>query len=154
MPGTPEETLAGSVLAFDFGRKRIGIAVGQPVTGSATALGAVTNREDGPDWESIDALIADWRPAQLVVGVPTMADGRPGSLAGAVAEFCDALGRYGLPIATIDERDSSLEAGERLKDARRAGTRGRIGKADVDAAAAAVIAERWLARVMQRRDSE
>lgn len=147
MPGTPETSTppAGSVLAFDFGLRRIGVAVGQAVTGSATALETLANRAAGPDWERIDALVAEWRPAQLLVGMPTLADGRPGALAAAVEAFCGELGRYGLPVDFVDERDSSLEAGERLKEGRRAGRRGRIGKGRIDAAAAAIIAERWLA---------
>ncbi len=144
MPGTPEAR-PETVLAFDYGRRRIGVAVGQQVTGSASALGTLDNGAGGVDWPRLDALIADWRPARLLVGLPKRADGSPGELADAIGEFCERLGRYGLPVTTVDERYSSLEAERALREGRRAGRRRRVTKGDVDAAAAAVIAERWLA---------
>jgi len=145
MPGTPEAR-PETILAFDFGRRRIGIAVGQQVTGGATALATVTNGKKGPDWAAIDRLVAEWQPGRLVVGLPRRADGSSGPLGETIAEFCDALGRYGRPVDTVDERESSLEAGERLARARRKAGRRRVRKGQVDAAAAAVIAERWLGK--------
>ena len=156
MPATPERRGPQTVLAFDYGLRRIGVAVGQQVTASASALGTVGNGEDGPDWARIDALVADWRPARLIVGLPTLADGEPAPLAAAVRAFCAGLERYGLPVHTVDERYSSLEAGAKLAAGRREGGRRRVAKGDLDAAAAAVIAERWLAApgFEARSDSE
>lgn len=148
MPDTPDGR-PDTVLAFDYGRRRIGVAVGQQVTGSASALGTIANGHNGPDWARIDALIREWAPTRLLVGLPTLADGRPGALAGAIRGFCRSLERHGLPVHLVDERHSSQEAGERLVAGRRAGSRGRIARPDVDAAAAAVIAERWLARPLR-----
>ena len=134
-----------TILAFDFGLRRIGVAVGQDVTSSASPVGIVTNGEKGVDHDRIRAIIAEWRPTRLVVGMPTHADGSPGAITAAVEAFIEELAQYGLPISTIDERNSSLEAAEALKAARKQVSRGRISKPDIDAAAAVFIAERYLA---------
>src|SRR5690606_25762510 len=81
MPGTPDTTRPETVLAFDFGGSRIGVAVGQSVTGSAGPLGVVANGPRGPDWERIDALVREWRPSRLIVGLPLHADGSPPGVA-------------------------------------------------------------------------
>jgi putative Holliday junction resolvase len=147
MPATPETEarLAETILAFDFGLRRIGVAVGQSITRSASPLGTVACSDAGPDFDAIDAIIAEWRPARLVVGMPMHADGSPGEMQGRIKMFIDELGRYELPVDSIDERYTSVEAEATLKTARAAGTRGRIRKDDVDAAAAVLIAERYLA---------
>ena len=145
MPGTPDLPNARTILAFDFGLRRIGVAVGQDVTGSASPLGVVANRESGVDHDAIAALIHEWRPSGLVVGMPSHADGSQTDLAEPIAAFIAELERYDLPIDTIDERHTSVEAGRVLRDARASGSRGRISKESIDAAAAVFIAERYLA---------
>lgn len=140
---TPPETL----IAFDFGLRRIGVAVGQPVTGSASPLGVVANGPNGPDWARIEALLAEWRPARLVVGMPLHSDGSPSRIGAAVGEFVTGLARYALPIETVDERYSSIDARQRLIEGRRLGQTRRLRREMVDAAAAVLIAERWLARM-------
>lgn len=156
MPVTPDLPPAETVLAFDFGLRRIGVAVGQRITGTASAVATVANRRGVPDWRRIDDLIAQWQPQRLLVGVPSTADGTPGPLAAPIADFCEALRRYSLPLDTVDERLSSLEASEKLRASRRQGARGRLARGEIDAAAAAVIAERWLAAQISgnRQDSE
>lgn len=144
MPVTPEPGSAETVLAFDYGLRRIGVAVGQAVTRSASALCTLENRDHGPDWSQLDRLVADWQPARLLVGMPQTADGAEPALKAPIDAFCEQLGRYGLPLHQVDERLSSREAGAKLVAARRAGRRRRIAKGDIDAAAAALIAERWL----------
>ena len=134
-----------TILAFDFGLRRIGVAVGQDVTGSASPLGVVSNRESGIDHGRIAALIREWRPTTLVVGMPAHADGSPSEMQVPVRAFIDELGRYDLPVATVDERYTSVEAERVLRDARAAGSRGRIAKEEIDSAAAVFIAERYLA---------
>ncbi len=134
-----------TILAFDYGLRRIGVAVGQDVTASASPVGIVDNGEKGVDHDRIRALIAEWHPTRLVVGMPTHADGSAGPMTAAVGAFIDELAQYGLPVSTIDERYSSLEAQQALKNARQKGSRGRISKQDIDAAAAVFIAERYLA---------
>jgi len=141
MPATPE-----TILAFDFGLRRIGAAVGQQVTASANPLAVITNGESGPDWVAIDALVREWQPARIIVGMPAHADGSPSEISDYVNEFISELGRFERPVETEDERYSSLEAEELLKSERAAGLRGRIRKEMIDSAAATLIAERWLAK--------
>ena len=145
MPGTPELSRASSILAFDFGLRRIGVAVGQTITGSASPLGTVANRESGIDRNAIAALIGEWQPDVLVVGMPAHADGSASDLQEPVEAFIGELRGFGLPVETVDERYTSVEAERVLREARAAGSRGRIGKEDIDSAAAVFIAERWLA---------
>jgi putative holliday junction resolvase len=133
------------VLSFDFGKRRIGVACGDSVSRAASPLGGVSAGPQGPQWGGIDTLMRDWRPAVLVVGLPYNADGSEGPAAAAARSFAAELGeRYALPVQLVDERYSSLEAGERLRGARESGLRKRrVAKVDVDAAAACVILERW-----------
>jgi putative holliday junction resolvase len=146
-----------TLLAFDYGRRRIGVAVGNTLTRQARPLLTLAVSETGPDWARITALLAEWRPARLVVGVPyndgaagASADAGSGVAAGAAIaaeaqRFARRLqGRCGLPVDTVDERLSSAEAHARLRTERRAGRRGTIAKRDIDSAAAAVILQDWL----------
>jgi putative Holliday junction resolvase len=138
------ETAPQVVLAFDFGLRRIGLASGESLTGSAAPLTAVRNA-GAPDWTAIDRQIAALKPGQLVVGSPYNADGSPGALSAAASRFARALEqRYGLPVARVDERWSSIDAAGRLKERRASGARRRrVRREDIDSAAAAVILERW-----------
>ena len=139
MPATPE-----TILAFDFGLRRIGVAVGQRVTDSANPLAVIQNSDDGPDWTAIGKLIREWQPARIIVGMPTHADGSPSEIANKVRQFIADLARFERPVETEDERYSSLEAEELLKSERALGLRGRVSKEMIDSAAATLIAERWL----------
>jgi putative holliday junction resolvase len=134
------------VLAFDLGRRRIGVACGDTVSRSAAPLGAVAAGPGTPQWEAIGSLLVEWQPAMLVVGLPYNADGSESAAAREARDFARELTRrYTLPVELVDERYSSLEAGARLKGERASGLRRRrVGKADVDAAAACIILERWL----------
>ena len=145
MPDTPEAHRPETIIAFDFGLRRIGVAVGQTVTGSASPLGVIQNGDSGPDRDRIAALIGEWRPGRLVVGMPAHADGSPSEMQQHVRAFVTDLADYALPVATIDERYTSIEAEAALRQARAAGTSGRISKAMIDSAAAVFIAERYLA---------
>lgn len=120
---------------------RIGVAVGQSLTGAARPLVALPRRNRPPDWQAIARLIDEWRPAQLVVGVPRHADGTDNNVTVAALDFARELqSRFDLPVATVDERLSSREAGERLS-ARAKGRRQR--NTPLDPMAAAVILESW-----------
>jgi putative holliday junction resolvase len=134
------------LLAFDYGRRRIGVACGDSVSRSASPLGAVLVGPAGPQWHTIDSMMRDWQPTMLVVGLPYNTDGTEGGAAGEARAFAAELARrYERPVELMDERYSSLEAGSRLKVARESGIRKRrVAKTDVDAAAACVILERWL----------
>ena len=151
MPDTPE-----TILAFDFGLRRIGVAVGQRVTDSATPLAVVRCGDDGPDWGQIARLIEEWQPDRLVVGLPTNTDGTPSQMTSLAEGFIKDLGRYELPIEPEDERYSSLEAEELLISERAQGARRRIAKEAIDSTAATLIAQRWLRRnsPVRERNSE
>lgn len=138
------EAAAQSVLGFDFGSKRIGVAVGQTVTGSASPLGVVAVRGDEPDWGTIDKFMQEWRPGSLVVGLPYNMDLSEQDMTQRARQFVQQLQqRYPVPVHTVDERLSSREAEARLKESRQQGRR-RIRREDVDGAAACVILESWL----------
>jgi putative Holliday junction resolvase len=146
MPATPDHAAGPpeTILAFDFGLRRIGVAVGQTITGSASPLGVVNNGENGPDFDAISVLVSEWRPSRLIVGLPLHADGSPGEMKAQVESFVRELWRYQLQVDTVDERYTSLEAESALKNARAAGSRGRITREAIDSAAAVFIAERFL----------
>lgn len=135
-----------TLLGFDVGRKRIGVAVGNTVSGSARELGVLEVREAGPDWPALDRWVRDWRPDALVVGDPATLDGGDQPIRQAARGFARQLvKRYGLPVQQVDERRSSVEAAQRFAAARAAGARKRSDAATLDALAAVVILERWLA---------
>jgi len=138
---------AHTVLAFDFGLKRIGIASGDTLTRQAAPRPAASVGRTGPDWERIAREVRALAPELLVVGAPYNAAGGEGELSAAVRAFAAELERrFTLPVALVDERLSSLEAGAALKERRASGQRRRrIARADVDSAAAAVILARWFA---------
>ena len=138
--GTPQV-----VLAFDFGRRRIGVACGDTISRTAAPLNAVPADARGPRWEAIDALLREWQPALIVVGLPYNVDGSDSTQTRDARSFAaEVARRYRLQVVLVDERYSSREAEARLKSARASGLRRRrVAKADVDAAAACVILERW-----------
>lgn len=139
MPEAPLQT----VLGFDFGLKRIGVAVGQSVTKSASPLGIVSVRDGEPDWEALGRLVREWHPAALVVGLPYNMDLSEQEMTHKARHFAQDLAeRFPLPVHTVDERLSSREAEATLKERRQQGRR-RITRADIDGAAACVILESW-----------
>jgi putative Holliday junction resolvase len=136
---------AVTVLAFDFGLRRIGLATGDSITLTAAPRPAVPVHASGPDWRAIEREIDAVQPSLLVVGLPYNVDGSPGRLSGAAQRFAaDLKERFGLTVEHVDERWSSLEAEAALKRGRASGRR-RAGRAEVDSVAAAIILERWLA---------
>ena len=141
----PESSGAKVVLAFDFGLRRIGVACGDSISRSASALQTVPAGRNGPRWELIASMLKEWQPDMAVVGLPYNVDGSDSTQTTAARGFAAELARrYALEVAMVDERYSSLEASARLKSARESGSRRRrVAKSDVDAAAACVILERW-----------
>jgi putative Holliday junction resolvase len=141
----PESSRPKIILAFDFGLRRIGVACGDTLSRSSSALEAVPVDLSGPRWQVIASLMRDWQPDMLVVGLPYNVDGSDSAMTSAARGFAAELAlRYALEVALVDERYSSLEAEARLKSARESGLRRRrVAKSDVDAAAACVILERW-----------
>ena len=146
MPGTPDSNAPETIIAFDFGLRRIGVAVGQDITASANPIDAVRNGATGPDWPAIERTVREWRPQRLIVGMPLHEDGAPPDLAEPIERFITELERFGLPVERVDERYSSIEAGEQLRAERASGLRGKISKEAIDSMAAALIAQRWLQR--------
>jgi putative holliday junction resolvase len=134
-----------TVLAFDFGLKRIGIACGDTVTRTAAPRTAAGCGAAGPDWPAIEREVQALAPGLLVVGAPYNADGSEGALGERARRFAAELERrFALPVRMVDERFSSLEANETLKARRASGQRRRrLRRADLDSAAAAVILGRW-----------
>jgi putative Holliday junction resolvase len=131
-----------TVLGFDFGHSRIGIAVGQEVTLAARPLATLTVHKQKLVWDAIGRFISSWKPDLLVVGVPRHADGSPNATTLAALRFSRQLnGRYRLPVEIIDERLSSLEAQAQI--ASRPRPRDRHDKDSVDCTAAALILESW-----------
>lgn len=135
----------GTWLGFDFGLRRIGVAVGQTTTGTANPLDVVRHGQREPDWVHLDRLVEEWGPAGLVVGLPLDADGKPTTMSGRARAFGRRLKtRTGLPVAWFDERLSSRAAADRFARERAAGGVRRRDAARLDAMAAAVILENWL----------
>jgi putative holliday junction resolvase len=149
MPDPAQAGTAGPriALAFDYGRRRIGMAAGDTLTATAAPRPAVSAQAGVPDWSAIEREIRALSPQVLVVGVPYNDDGSDGSLAQEARQFGASLqARFALPVEHVDEHGSSLEAGRTLKDQRASGQRRRrVQREDIDSAAAAVILTRWLA---------
>ena len=129
-----------TLLGFDFGLQRIGVAVGQEITGTATALSIVRSRNGKPDWDMITDLICTWRPDALVVGLPLHADGSESEFTRRVKRFIRQLeDRYKLPVHPMDERLSSYAAARCIDEGNR-----ELKSRGLDAVAAKEILESWL----------
>ncbi|RJS94911.1 Holliday junction resolvase RuvX [Salinisphaera sp. Q1T1-3] len=139
----PEAELA---LGFDYGKRRVGIAIGNAIAGTAKPLVTHAHIDGQPDWPRLDTLVAEWRPDIFVVGLPLNVDGATQKMTNRARNFADELwGRYRKRAHLVDERYSTIEARERLAAARASGSRGkRLAKGDSDAMAAQVILESWL----------
>ena len=135
-----------TVLGFDVGSRRIGVAIGSTFGHGARALAVVDVHGEHPDWVAIDRLHKAWRPDGLVVGDPMTLDGGNQPIRTFALAFADLLRqRYAIPVVLVDERSSSIEAAQRFAAERAEGRKRRRDSAALDAVAAAVIIERWLA---------
>ena len=135
----------GIVLGFDVGARRIGVAVGSRHGAGARPLAVLDVADGQPDWRQLEALRRQWGPAGCIVGDPMTLDGGDQPIRRFAREFARQLqARTGLPVAMIDERNSSQEAAARFAQARSEGRSRRKDAAALDAVAAAVIVERWL----------
>jgi len=134
-----------TMLGFDYGARRIGVAVGNALTRSARALEVVGNGVQGPDWQRLDALLREWRPQALLVGLPLMMDGSEQANSRSARAFATALtARYAIEAQLVDERLSSHEAARRFAERRARGESRRKHAQDLDAVAAEIIIETWL----------
>ncbi len=123
------------ILAFDYGHKKIGIAIGQRITSTANPLQIIRAKNQKPDWQTIARLIKEWQPEQLVVGLPLHADGTASAISLAAEKFMRQLEeRFDLPVHAVDETLSSHAAAELLGSDK-----------GLDAVAAQIILETWFA---------
>lgn len=131
----------GTVLAFDFGEKRIGVATGETLLGNAHPLTVIHAESNDDRFAAIARLVAEWRPVQLVVGLPTHADGTPHDMTRLAQKFGERLQRrFKLPVGFADERLTSLDAEARLRET---GRNSKSAKPLLDAVAAQLILQTW-----------
>lgn len=133
---------SGFFLGFDYGFKRIGVAVGQSITANARPLTTVLASNGQPNWVDVDQLVQEWQPEALIIGLPTCLDGKEQYTTVAAKAFAKKLAkRYSLDVHLVDERLTTVEARSRLFA--QGGYR-RIQQSQVDAVAAVLILEQWL----------
>ncbi len=131
-----------TILAFDYGLRQIGTAVGNGLTGTAQALTTLSARDGIPRWEDIESLLQEWQPDQLVVGLPLNMDGSESEMSRRAQKFGRRLeGRFGFKVNYMDERLSSYEAKSQLREQ---GHRGNYKKSPADGVAAELILQSWL----------
>jgi putative holliday junction resolvase len=139
--GPAQQAVSGTVIGFDFGAKRIGLAVGETSTRIANPLGAIEAEANEARLREIDRIVAEWHPVAFVVGEPHHADGSEHQVAKLAGKFARRLAaRYGIPVVMVDETLTSATAEAQLRDTRTRAPR----KSDVDALAAAIILQSYL----------
>jgi putative Holliday junction resolvase len=135
-----------NILGFDYGSRAIGVALGNRITRGARPLAVLRNGDGGPDWSACDELVKSWQPDTLVVGLPLTLEGAEQRASRAARAFAGELEqRYRLPVQLSDERSTSQEAARRFAARRAAGSAKRKHAEAIDAVAAEVIIESWLA---------
>lgn len=133
-----------TLLAFDYGTRNIGVALGQTLTASARELKGLKARDGVPEWSEIEKLLKEWQPDLLLVGLPLNMDDSESELSVRARKFANRLhGRFGLPVELVDERLSSFEAKGEVMN--RGGSRD-YKNHPVDSIAARLILEDWLAQ--------
>ena len=140
----PEHTTTNrTYIAFDYGERRTGVAVGQSITRTATPIKTITYTNKQPNWPEIEKLLGEWQPNEIIVGIPEDSDeNKP--LRKKIRRFCRELSQISdLPVTTHDETLTSDEAYQQLKNCRRQ-SKGKIDKKDIDSLAAALLLESWM----------
>ena len=149
---TIQLSFQGSVLAFDYGEKRVGVASGEHLIGIAHPLTTIQAESTKDKLNAIDALVQEWQPTTLVVGLPAYLDGAQHALTALCQKFARRLdGRYHLPVVLIDERLSSAQASQTLNEL---GIRGRQQKPLLDQIAAQIILQSYFDQIQQTRPYE
>jgi len=134
-----------NVIGFDYGERRIGIAIGVLDLQTTNPLTTIIVPTSGIPWSEITRIIEEWQPNTLVVGTVNHATQNNNAIQKRVQNFCKNLDtHYHLPVETIDESNTSVKAYEILKDLRSKGQRKKINKTDIDKASAAIILDSWL----------
>lgn len=133
-----------TLLCFDYGTKRIGVAVGQSLTGTASPLDIIRVYKNKPDWKAIEKIIENWKPDAIVVGIPLQMNNEQQEMTQAADKFARQLeGRFNLPVYGIDERLSTFEAEQRTNK-----------KTSIDDVAAQAILETWFAENKKQSGKE
>lgn len=129
------------LLAFDFGLARIGVAVGQSITKTASPLETLKAQDGKPNWQLVEALLEQWKPQKVIIGEPLNMDGSDQAITQRARKFANQIhGRYGVPIEMFDERLSSAEAREAVFEF---GGYKKLKKSQIDSIAAVLILESW-----------
>lgn len=133
-----------TLIGVDFGLKNIGLAVGQTLTSTASALKTIKYRKPF-NYTELDVVIKQWQPDKIIMGLPLTEDGEPQKISKIVEAFAQQLTqRYQIPIEFMDERYSSMEAQAEFASARASGMVKRKGAQNLDSLAARTILQRWL----------
>ncbi len=131
-----------SIMSFDYGKKRHGIAMGQRITQTANGITCISAKDGKPNWDELDKIVKEWLPDAFVVGLPLNMDGSESDMSKRANKFSKRLqGRYGKPSFTIDERLSTFAAKQHAKDL---GHKGHYKSDPVDEIAAQIILQTWL----------
>lgn len=131
------------IIAFDFGLARIGVAVGQKITATASPLDTIKAKDGTPNWQLIESLIKQWQPSKVLVGEPFNMDGSDQEITKRARKFANQIhGRFGVQIELVDERLSSAAAREELFEF---GGYKKLKKSQLDSIAAVLILESWFA---------
>lgn len=142
-----------TLLSFDVGARRIGVAVGNSLSGTARPVGVLDVFETGPNWPALDAWVREWLPNGLIVGDPLTQSGENQPARVKAIQFARELDkRYRKPISLMDERNTSIEAAQRFADSRARGESKRHQADQLDAWAAVIILERWFQQPHQRTE--
>lgn len=152
-PSTRSAIPEGVILAFDFGLRRLGMAVGESRTGITRPAGVIQVKDGVPEWTVLEKLVAEWAPALMLVGLPAEMDDRPTALTAPAKAFAAQLReRFDVRVELIDERLTSWEAAEQIREARRSGLRRRrLRKGDLDQTAAQIILESYLSETARQK---
>ncbi len=152
---TPKR-IPATVMGFDFGTQKIGIAVGQRVTGTASPLAPIKARDGIPNWDEVGKRIDEWQPTAFVVGLPINMDGTASELSQRAQKFANRLqGRFNRPSYTMDERLSTFAAKQQWKElAEERDWPARYAQPGmIDSLAAALIVESWYQSLTNRGGS-
>ena len=129
-------------MAFDYGLRQIGVAMGNVLLGTSQALPILKARDGVPDWQALEAVVREWQPDMLIIGEPLNMDGTESELSRRASKFSRRLhGRLGLPVVLVDERLSSFEA---KAVSREQGHSGDYHREPIDSLAAELILQTWL----------
>jgi len=138
-------------MAFDFGLRQIGVAVGNCLLGTTQALAIVRAKDGIPDWQALEQLVREWDPERLVVGDPLNMDGSDSALCARARKFARRLhGRLGLRVDMVDERLTSFEA---KQTSRERGHKGDFKRRPIDSQAAELVLQAWLENLEQKNPS-